>query len=150
MKLDNVRLLVTRFDECFTFYHEKLGFPVLWGELGGGYASFGTAESQFAIFSRSEMAEAVGTDHLPAASDAQDRFALIVRVNDLDATAARLKAEGISMITDVQDRPGWGIRTAHLRDPDGNLIELIESLPAESWDEGLRKADGKYQKQQTS
>jgi catechol 2,3-dioxygenase-like lactoylglutathione lyase family enzyme len=26
------------------------------------------------------------------------------------------------------DRPEWGIRTAHFRDPDGNLIEINQPL----------------------
>lgn len=27
--------------------------------------------------------------------------------------------------------PDWGIRTAHLRDPDGNLIEINQPLPSQ-------------------
>ncbi|UUZ81568.1 VOC family protein [Paenibacillus sp. P26] len=148
MKFDNIRLLVTHFDECFKFYHEKLGFPVLWGELGGGYASFGTANREsFAIFPRTEMAQVAGTVHLPSYAEAQDRFALVLKVDDLEAVVGRLSSEGVSMITDPQVRPDWGIRTAHLRDPDGNLIELYEEIPPESWDSGLREADGKYKNQ---
>jgi catechol 2,3-dioxygenase-like lactoylglutathione lyase family enzyme len=145
MEFDNVRLLVTRYDECFRFYHETLGFPVLWGELGGSYASFGTAGGKsFAIFPRAEMARAVGAAHLSSDAASQDRFALILGVGDLEAVVGQLKAKGVAMIADVQARPDWGIRTAHLRDPDGNLIELFDELPSESWDAELRNADEKY------
>ncbi len=40
MKLNNIRLLVNDFDNCFKFYSEKVGLTVTWGKLGGDYASF--------------------------------------------------------------------------------------------------------------
>ncbi|XEC93503.1 VOC family protein [Paenibacillus tarimensis] len=149
MELDNIRLLVNRFDDCFRFYQERLGFTVLWGELGGGYASFGTANGKsIAIFSRAEMAQVVGTSHVPSEIEAQDKFVLILKVHDLEKVVATLKAEGVTIITEIQNRPSWGIRTAHLRDPDGNLLELIDEMPSESWESGLREADEKYKNRQ--
>lgn len=50
MKFDNIRLLVTHFDECFKFYHEKLGFPVLWGELGGRLRQFWNSQSRILCY----------------------------------------------------------------------------------------------------
>jgi catechol 2,3-dioxygenase-like lactoylglutathione lyase family enzyme len=41
---------------------------------------------------------------------------------------ADLKAKGITFITEPQDRAHWGIRTAHFRDPDGNLLEIYNPL----------------------
>lgn len=145
MEFDNVRLLVNKFDDCFQFYREQLGFSVLWGEMGGGYASFGTVNGKsFAIFSRAEMAQVVGVSYLLAISEAQDRFVLILKVGDLEQVVAGLKAKGIVIITEIQARPSWGIRTAHLRDPDGNLLELFDEIPPEECDQGLREADEKY------
>jgi hypothetical protein len=37
------------------------------------------------------------------------------------------------------------IRTAHLRDPDGTLIEINCPLPQEEWAEGLREESRKYE-----
>ena len=56
----------------------------------------------------------------------------------MDAFAAHAKQVGGSLITAPTDMPQWGIRTAHLRDPDGNLIEAFSHLPKEEWSEGLR------------
>jgi lactoylglutathione lyase len=146
IQLDNIRLLVTQFDDCFKFYKDILGFKVTWGELGGGYASFEAGEGKiFAIFDRKEMAEAIGTSHLPLIADTQDKFALIFRVDNLEKTVERLQSHGVSLLTDIQDQPHWGIRTAHLRDPDGNLIELCVSMPKDQWEPSLRREDEKYQ-----
>ena len=33
--------------------------------------------------------------------------------------------------------PDWGLRVAHLRDPDGNLLELFQDLPKDQWSASL-------------
>lgn len=145
MQLDNVRLLVTRFDDCFRFYRDVLGLKVTWGELGRSYASFEAGQGKtLSIFDRKEMAKAIGTSDLPLTAETQDRFVLVFTVDDLEKTVARLRSCGVSLLTDIQDRPEWGIRTAHLRDPDGNLLELIVNLPRDEWSPRLREADDKY------
>lgn len=75
------------------------------------------------------MAEALGTSDLPTQTKSQDGFSIILEVDSVDKTANQLKKNGVELETEPQDRPEWGIRTAHLRDPDGNLLELYESLP---------------------
>ncbi len=60
---------------------------------------------------------------------------LILR--DLDGTLARLKAEGVPIITvggqpvTMSPRPGLTIRAVFVRDPDGYPIELLEQNPAQ-------------------
>jgi catechol 2,3-dioxygenase-like lactoylglutathione lyase family enzyme len=41
-----------------------------------------------------------------------------------------LSGKGVVFITGPHDRPEWGIRVAHFRDPDGTLIEVYQSLSA--------------------
>ncbi len=66
-KFDNVRLLVTRFDETLAFYHDALGLTLTWGAPGGNYASFAfPGGGQLALFRRGLMAEAVGASARPA------------------------------------------------------------------------------------
>jgi lactoylglutathione lyase len=57
---------------------------------------------------------------------------LVLDVDDVDAAAARVLAAGGKLITQPEDHPDWGIRTCHLRDPEGNLLELEHGLPQES------------------
>lgn len=146
MKLDNVRLLVTNFDDCLYFYQEILGFSLTWGEPGGNYASFDVGDGKIlALFRRKLMAEAVGTAGLPEHTESQDRFAVIFEVTDLEQTVRDIEDRGGKNISPIQNNPLWGIRTVHLRDPDGNLIEIITGLPKEEWDESLIEKDRKYE-----
>lgn len=101
----------------------------MWGDLESGYADLKTGHTMVALYDRKIMAEAIGTADLPLQSDAQDKFSMIFEVDNVDKEAADLRKKGIELETEPQNRPEWGIRTAHLRDPDGNLIELFESLP---------------------
>jgi catechol 2,3-dioxygenase-like lactoylglutathione lyase family enzyme len=57
-----------------------------------------------------------------------DRSALIFAVDSVDRVCDELRDKGVSLETEPQDRPVWGVRTAHFRDPDGNLIEINTEL----------------------
>lgn len=140
MKFNGLRLLVNDFDECFTFYSEKLGLKVTWGELGGQYASFdtGLGPDGLAIFPSDLMAKAIGNFHqsLPAANT-REKTSLIFHVEDVDKTYEELSARGVRFIDKPTDMATWGIRTVHFRDPEGNLIELESELPINKWDKDL-------------
>src|ERR1700748_3514194 len=73
LKLDNVRLLVDRFDEAYAFYKDVLGLQVTSGKPGENYASFAFAGGgQIALFRRAAMADVVGTAAGSSARAAQD------------------------------------------------------------------------------
>ncbi|MBX6341140.1 MAG: VOC family protein [Thermomicrobiaceae bacterium] len=146
MPLTQVRLLVTHFDECFKFYRDVLGLHVLWGAPGARFAGFRAGEgASVALLRREEMSGVVGTTDLPAEASAQDRVALVFTVTDLDDSVALLERRGVHLIDGPEDRPAWGVRAAHLRDPDGNLIELSEPIPVEEWSEELQAAARRYE-----
>lgn len=128
-KLDYIRLLVSNFKECFRFYQNIMGFKATYGDENDVYADFTTGNTTLALFGRQNMSEAVGTASLAAEAIAQDRICLVFGVESVDAVCKKLESQGISLITQPMDRPGWGIRTAHFRDPDGNLIEINQPLP---------------------
>lgn len=71
----------------------------------------------------------VGTSHLgigsdpSATSEPSDRFALWAYVDDCDATVARLRDAGVTIVEEPTDQR-WGERTADVRDPDGNLVHI--------------------------
>ncbi|MFI1200035.1 glyoxalase/bleomycin resistance/extradiol dioxygenase family protein [Streptomyces sp. NPDC020883] len=126
------RLLVTRFAECFRFYDavlpELLGAVRSKGDESGPYANWDLAEQGvLVLFDRAAMAGVVGTSDLPSsAGPAQDGVMLVSRVPDVDAAWGFCLAHGGVPVTPATDRPEWGptLRTAHLRDPEGTLIEL--------------------------
>lgn len=51
---------------------------------------------------------------------------LCLRVDDVDATFARLVEAGAGVLTRPGDSPEPGVRFAFVTDPEGNLIELLD------------------------
>ncbi len=122
------RLLVNNFKACFLFYRDVMGFQATFGSENDVYADFNTGAVTLALFDRSEMSKAVGTTHLPEDVQVQDKMCLIFTVEDVDAKCQHLKKQSIPLVTEPTDKPAWGIRVAHFRDPDGNLIEINQPL----------------------
>jgi lactoylglutathione lyase len=147
MRIDHVRLLVINFAECFRFYRDVIDLVVKWGNEKDDYASFSVPGEQvpnIALFRRQSMADALGIGQLPAQVAAQDRSMLILGVEDVDATVVRLQALGAQFVLGPKDFPDWGMRSAYLRDPDGNLIELTAELPRDRWSQNLQEAAEQY------
>ncbi len=126
------RLLVSNFKECFLFYRDILGFEATYGSPEDVYADFDTGAVVLALFSRPIMSEAVGTKALPDDVNAQDTVCLCFAVENVDSACEQLAKFGVSMVTEPTDRSAWGIRTAHFRDPAGNLLEIFQPLPPQS------------------
>ena len=124
MKMSHTRLLVTRFTECFNFYRDVMGFPVLWGDENGTYADFNVGEHKLALFYREPMAVEVGAPKPIPRQEGQDTVCLIFVVEDVDQVYEGLRAKGLQTLNKPHDRPDWGIRCFHFRDPDGNLVEI--------------------------
>ncbi|MEV4011598.1 VOC family protein [Nonomuraea angiospora] len=125
------RLLVRDFPASAAFYQavlrELLGVEPV--KVLPGYANWDIeGEAGLVLFSRDRLAATVGTADLPQAAQdtAQDTAMLVMKVDDVDAAAACLVRHGATVVAPPQDRPDWAptLRTAHLRDPEGNLIEL--------------------------
>ncbi len=124
----HTRLLVSNFKASFNFYGNLLGLNVIWGDVGSEYAAFQTGETVITIFRQSHMAEITGKSHLPPKVNCQDRFALIFPVDDIDKTYLELKIQGVPVMTEPVEHKYWKMRTIHLRDPDGNLIEIFSKM----------------------
>jgi predicted enzyme related to lactoylglutathione lyase len=121
---------VTDFDREFRFFRDVLGFMPTFGAEGENYADFDCNGFCIAIFKRRLMSEDLKTTDMPVDAESQDRVALIFAVPDVDAATARLESHGIPLVTKPHDRPDWGIRVAHFRDPERNLIEINCGLVA--------------------
>ena len=147
MLLTHTRLLVLHFAECFRFYRDVLQLQPHWGDEADSYASFTDGKNDaviLALFQRQHMSAVIGTDALPLQAPQQDPGMLIFGVEDVDAFAARIKAQGVHLVMEPTNFPDWGYRGAFLRDPDGNLIELSGALAPDLWTEGLREANEKW------
>ncbi|GAA3903267.1 VOC family protein [Streptomyces gulbargensis] len=56
------------------------------------------------------------------------RIVLGIGVADVDETLGRVRALGGTVSGEPRDMP-WGQRVAHVRDPDGNPLNLTQPLP---------------------
>ncbi|WP_327072504.1 glyoxalase/bleomycin resistance/extradiol dioxygenase family protein [Kitasatospora purpeofusca] len=127
------RLLVADFPACFDFYRAVLppltGAALVKGTPDGPYATWDLdGQAVLSLFDRGLLAATVGTAALPAepAAATQDGTMLVFRVNDVGQAFDLCLRHGAAPVVGPTDRPDWGpgLRTAHLRDPEGRLIEL--------------------------
>lgn len=145
MELNNIRLLVNDFDKCFTFYSEALGLKATWGEPGADYASFDIGlPSGLSLFKSDLMAQAVGNANKELPKNSREKFVIVIKVDDVDKTYNDIKSKGIEFIDPPTDRTGWGMRAAHLYDPENNLLEIWSELPKEKWDKDMLEDADKY------
>jgi lactoylglutathione lyase len=118
-----VNLYTRRMEEGIRFYRDLLGFTETFrtpGEgtrehvelvLGGFGIGLGTVEAAKRVH---------GVD----ASPGSPAMVLVVWTDDVDAAFERLTAAGVPTIQPPHDT-GNSNRNALLRDPDGNLVEIV-------------------------
>ncbi|MEW2043111.1 VOC family protein, partial [Streptomyces sp. NPDC005534] len=124
--LAQVRLLVSDFAACYRFYSEVLGLKPQSGATEGPYEKFSpvVGSAGIALQDRAMMAEVLGE----IGEDVTGHRSLVVlRVDDLDTYCEQLVSRGATVLhgpAPMTDR----MRVAHLKDPEGNLVELQEWL----------------------
>ncbi|MDF3144772.1 MULTISPECIES: VOC family protein [unclassified Streptomyces] len=126
MELAQVRLLVTDFAACCRFYAEVLGLKPQSGAAQGPYEKFtpATGSAGIALQDRAMMAGILGELGDEASGY---RSLVVLRVDDLDAYCEQIASRGATLLhgpAPMTDR----MRVAHLKDPEGNLVELQEWL----------------------
>ncbi|ALC80188.1 hypothetical protein AM592_00170 [Bacillus gobiensis] len=131
MSLDKNPFLTRNFKGCFLFYRDILGFDVGWGNEESRYAEFKAGETIIGLFDRKAMAKAVGTGELSLNSNSMDKTALIIHVGSVEETYHSLKKQGVKFINEPHNQVDWGIKVAHFRDPDDNLVEIYEAIESE-------------------
>jgi catechol 2,3-dioxygenase-like lactoylglutathione lyase family enzyme len=120
--------LVTDYDREFRFFRDVLGLKNTYGTEGENYADFDCNGVCIALFKRHLMNEDLKLADTARGPMAPDHAALIFGVPNVDAMATHLKQAGILLVSEPHDREDWGIRVAHFRDPEGNLIEINQGL----------------------
>jgi catechol 2,3-dioxygenase-like lactoylglutathione lyase family enzyme len=131
MRLSQIRLLVDDFAACRDFYRDVLGLELTLETEGEFYAQFIKEGVFLGLYKRQMMAAVVGTGGGDSRRAEQDTVLLGFEVDDVDHTVEALRAKGAEFVKGPQDQAEWFMRVAHLRDPDGNLIELFHALEME-------------------
>jgi len=122
VRFSQVRLLVDDYPACYRFLNDTLGLECTFGGEEDGYASFKAGTGTVAVFRREEQGEVI---ELHAAGDGS---LTVLEVDDIDAEAKRL---GDAIVGGPVSKAAWGGRVAYVRDPDGNLFELFQTIPTE-------------------
>ena len=122
--LDYVVLMVADLDRALAFYTGTLALTLQ--RRAEHYAQIKAGTTRLSLYTRDAMAETLGMAIEAPRLDAP-AFELGFKVADCDAAFAELVAAGAAAVTMPTTRP-WGQRTAYVRDPDGNLIELAQDL----------------------
>jgi catechol 2,3-dioxygenase-like lactoylglutathione lyase family enzyme len=125
MDLTDVRLLVHDFRGCLEFYRDVLGLNVRMEVPNDVYAELEAGAVHVSLYPHELMRKAVPSLH---GTDSSDRFLLNLRVDDTDASYRQLRDRGVAFMTEPHDKEEWGIRVAHFRDPEGNLIEIYSPI----------------------
>ena len=122
--LDYVVLIVADLERALAFYTGTLGLVLQ--HRAEKYAQMKAGTTRLSLYTREAMAETLGIA-IDAPAPAAPAFELGFKVADCDAAFAELVAAGATAVVPPTGRP-WGQRTAYVRDPDGNLIEVAQDL----------------------
>jgi lactoylglutathione lyase len=129
MKFINVRLLVSDIAGAMRFWRDVMGLSMKYGDEAMGYAYFETDSAGVELMTRKGFADALGESASPS-TPAGRPAVLVFQVDDVDAAYTGFVERGARAVAGPQDRPAWGVRSAHLSDPDGYIIEIYSQLPA--------------------
>jgi catechol 2,3-dioxygenase-like lactoylglutathione lyase family enzyme len=111
---------------CRDFYKNKLGLKEQLNVVEGIYCEFVAGNCVLALYKHDLMESVAGV--AVAGAKETDKVALTFNVSDVDAAYKELKAKGVKFVTEPHDQEAWVLRVAHLRDPEGNLIEINAPL----------------------
>lgn len=123
---DYVVVVVGDLDRSVHFYCDVLGIPL--AHRSGPFAQLDTGVTKIGLFDRAAMADTVGRTIDGPPDPGRVGFELGFHVDSVDAALSVLAEHDVTVVTPATDRT-WGQRTAYIADPDGNLIELVETLP---------------------
>ncbi|MFE3192786.1 VOC family protein [Nocardia sp. NPDC059240] len=125
------RVLVDDFAPSYRFYREVLGLALKHETPGdvpesddGPYACFSLDGRDLALFTRAYQDAAIGAEHRPR--DGVDGVVVVLRVADVDKSVAVVRERGAQIVAEPVDQPAWGMRVAHVRAPEGTLIEFCQ------------------------
>ena len=128
-RINLVVLFVADLERARTFYQDTLGFALSFEDKDSAYFELEGASLLLLTIAGAQdllSREAVAAQH-PTQSSSQ----LVAFVDDVDAVYADLVAQGVEFVREPVDR-AWGMRTAHFRDPDGNIWEIARPVTDES------------------
>lgn len=120
------RLYVDDYDRCLQFYRDLLGLEVTMTSKIDRYIELTDGKTKLSIMCRGKLKEYFG-DRTPITFGTRDdAIALSFGVKDVDEACKYLEDKEVEIVSQPWDFRDWGVKLALVRDPEGNLIELIQ------------------------
>ena len=140
LRVGHIGLCVSDMASALHFYSDLLGFRPLTrvevrDEMSAALLRLPEVDQETVFVERDGVRLALfcfrkpGTlgDGEPREMNRTGMAALMLRVDDLDATLAELRESGVRVLGDTLiEHPDYGSKLVFVCDPDGTLIELIE------------------------
>lgn len=123
MQLISFRILMNDVPAGIRFWRDVMQLKLTYGDEAMGYAYFDTGSTGIELMGRESFASALGQN-----AQAGNAAIITFRVEEVDKIYADLVARGAKAVAGPMDRPMWGARTAHVSDPEGNLVEVYSKL----------------------
>jgi catechol 2,3-dioxygenase-like lactoylglutathione lyase family enzyme len=117
-----VRYIVGDVDRSVAFYTQHLGFA-LDQQMGVAFARVSRADLTLWLAGPESSAARPMPDGRKPEPGGWNRF--VIEVDDIEATVAALRADGVAFRNDIVTGPGG--KQILVDDPDGNPIELFEA-----------------------
>jgi catechol 2,3-dioxygenase-like lactoylglutathione lyase family enzyme len=132
LRFDHVSLSVADLDAQSRFYEDAFGFDEIYrNELNGGQIRTAILRSkagaQLELIERAGSTAQYFTDPIDGAG-IQGYFHWALAVVDLDTAFESITSAGAAPVTTPANAARPGIRFAYVRDPEGNLVELIQEV----------------------
>jgi|SRR5947209_2783078 len=124
-RINVVVLFVSDLDRSKTFYRDTLGFEVTFEDEAGVY--FELEGAALMLLTHDGARDLLTTEAVASPRPAGTTSQLVAFVEDVDQVHRELVDQGVEFVREPVDRE-WGMRTAHFKDPEGNIWELAQQL----------------------
>ena len=134
-RFDMIGIFVKDLQQMVAFYRDGIGFEIDW-DGNGPYAEFKHEGIRFSMYERALLPGLLGHEPTyPTGLNGTFELALDFPTSwDADREFERIVKCGGKAVYSPRDEP-WGMHSAMLADPEGNLIEIG------SWNKGAASQD---------
>lgn len=123
----NTRLYVNDYDSCLSFYRDILGLEVAMISGVDRYVELTTGQTKLTIMCRGKIKEYFGSSTPVTFGIQDDAIALSFSVQNVDEACKYLESKEVEIVSAPWNFADWGVKLALVRDPEGNLVELVEA-----------------------
>jgi lactoylglutathione lyase len=128
-RIDAAVLFVTDLERAKAFYRDTLGLGMNFEDQVS--AGFDFDNTLLLLLSTTGAQDLLSSEAVALQRPTGAISQLVSFVEDVDAIYTDLAAKGVEFVRKPVDRD-WGLRTAHFKDPDGNIWEIAQQLAKDS------------------